>query len=746
PRTASLVSKSPAPVPDAENHTTLPSCPSKLQLHRRFHGHRLNHARYDALHRLTYVNYPSGQYASVTPSKYYIYDSATINGTAMANPKNRLAEAYTCTSCSPATKITDLGFSYSVRGEVTDTYEWTTNSGGWYHVSGSYWANGALNQLSTNLSGLPTITYGADGEGRVSTVGASSGQNPVSATSYNYASQVTNVTLGSGDSDQYTYDSNTDRMTQYKFAIGATPQNVIGNLGWNPNGSLGSLTITDPFNAANDQTCNYTHDDLSRLATANCGSIWNQSFGFDPFGNISKTGTQSFTPTYSNLTNQINGGGYSQSYDANGNLKTINDGTNHTYSWDAEGKQIGIDTVTASYDALGRMVEVNNSGTFTQTVYGLGSEKLALMNGQTMQKSFVALPSGTAVYTASGLTYYRHSDWLGSSRFASTTSQTMYSSSAYAPYGEQYAGAGSNDQNFTGQQQDTTSGLYDFMFRRLGQIQGRWISPDPGGLGVVNPANPQTWNRYAYVSNNPMSFTDPYGLQMGYTCPQDQTGEDGTGCESGGGGGGGGGGFCDASGDCGAGTGVDGWGNTGVSGVPWNWQPGYAGVLMSPLGLIHSAELQYLMSTPAFYIDITTYYANGNVGQSINLFEGYDSYGLAPIAFTQSYTIDLTGPSNYGNATKNGRTPGTNGQQHSATPQPEHFWQKPGCSEALGGLAVGAVGTAITVGAIVASFYLGPELYEGVEGLGTIAHIGPIGAPGLVLLGQSGFMVADKCF
>ena len=36
------------------------------------------------------------------------------------------------------------------------------------------------------------------------------------------------------------------------------------------------------------------------------------------------------------------------------------------------------------------------------------------------------------------------------------------------------------------------------------------------------------------------------------------------------------GGFCDASGNCCAGTGVDGWGHSGLNGVPWNWTPGYA--------------------------------------------------------------------------------------------------------------------------------------------------------------------------
>ena len=470
---------------------------------------------YDALHRVTYISYPSGQYASATASKYFVYDSATINGTAMANPKNRLVEAYTCTSC-PGTKITDLGFSYSVRGGVADAYEWTQHSGGWYHVSGTYWANGALNQLSTNISGLPAITYGVDFQGRTSTVNAGSGQSPVSSTLYNVASQVTDVTLGSGDSDHFTYDPNTGRMTQYKFTVGSTPQNLVGDLTWNANGSLGTLAITDPFNPSNSQICNYGHDDLSRITSANCGTVWSQTFAFDPFGNITKAGSLSFNPTYTTSTNRIATipGAPAPTYDLNGNLKTITDVTSHTYLWDAEGNLIGIDGTTATYDAFGRMVELNSSGNYTQTLYGLISEKLAILNGATLTKAFIALPAGSAVYTSSGFAYYRHSEWLGSSRFASTTSRTMYSSSAYAPFGEQYAKVGANDPSFTGQHPDTTAGLYDFLLRRLSQTQGRWISPDPSGLGSARVSDPQTWNRYGYVANTPLETIDLLGLDQ----------------------------------------------------------------------------------------------------------------------------------------------------------------------------------------------------------------------------------------
>ncbi len=49
---------------------------------------------------------------------------------------------------------------------------------------------------------------------------------------------------------------------------------------------------------------------------------------------------------------------------------------------------------------------------------------------------------------------------------------------------------------------------------------GRWLSADssvdepvgPGGIKVVNLADPQTWNLYAYVTDNPTTLNDPTGL------------------------------------------------------------------------------------------------------------------------------------------------------------------------------------------------------------------------------------------
>ncbi|MGC1618262.1 MAG: RHS repeat-associated core domain-containing protein [Candidatus Acidiferrum sp.] len=269
----------------------------------------------------------------------------------------------------------------------------------------------------------------------------------------------------------------------------------------------------------------YQYDDITRVTSASCGSAAAQTFTFDPFGNITKSGSPySFNPTYSTATNRITAlGSFTPTYDGNGNL--TNDNV-HNYAWDADGHAITVDAglsdaVSLTYDALGRMVEQNRSSAYTQIAYSPTGRKFALMSGSTLQKAMVPLSGQSqAIYNSSGLLYYAHPDSLGSIRLATTPGRAMYFDTAYAPFGETYATSGGSnlDPAYTGQMNDTAhredvdGGLYDFPLREY-SIQGRWPSPDPAGVSATCTKNPQTQNRYAYVTNNPLSYVDPLGAQ-----------------------------------------------------------------------------------------------------------------------------------------------------------------------------------------------------------------------------------------
>ena len=81
----------------------------------------------------------------------------------------------------------------------------------------------------------------------------------------------------------------------------------------------------------------------------------------------------------------------------------------------------------------------------------------------------------------------------------------------YTPYGEMRRdyprGVIPTDRRYTGQRQEAF-GLYDYGARYYSPGLGRWISAD---VLVPNPTNPQSLNRYAYVSNSPVVYLDPDG-------------------------------------------------------------------------------------------------------------------------------------------------------------------------------------------------------------------------------------------
>src|SRR6516162_1196034 len=131
--------------------------------------------RYDQLHRLTDVAgwKNNNWYSGNGPYKRFRYDASGHgvvspgSGWTLANLASRLVEVETDIGGSP---ITDEWFSYTARGEVSDLWESTPHSGGYYHSNAAYWANGVLSQLLAFVGSTQSYTAGwnLDGEGRVS--------------------------------------------------------------------------------------------------------------------------------------------------------------------------------------------------------------------------------------------------------------------------------------------------------------------------------------------------------------------------------------------------------------------------------------------------------------------------------------------------------------------------------------------------------------------------------------------------
>jgi RHS repeat-associated protein len=124
-----------------------------------------------------------------------------------------------------------------------------------------------------------------------------------------------------------------------------------------------------------------------------------------------------------------------------------------------------------------------------------------------------------ASVSASAGTRHYVLDHLGSPRVIANQSGTILGRQSFAPFG----GGGTSDGGmlqFTGHERDAAtlgnSTLPDYMHARFYNASwGRFLSVDPVLDLKQAMKNPQGWNRYTYVFNNPLRFTDPTGK---YTC------------------------------------------------------------------------------------------------------------------------------------------------------------------------------------------------------------------------------------
>jgi RHS repeat-associated protein len=211
-------------------------------------------------------------------------------------------------------------------------------------------------------------------------------------------------------------------------------------------------------------------------------------------------------------------------YDNGGNQTTISP---YTVSYDVENRQSGFTSTsngsaTYTYDGDGRRVEKTAGGVTTTYVYDATGNLAAEYSSQPP-----SMPCQTCYLTT---------DHLGSTRVITSQTGGLVSRHDFLPFGEELAtgnrtaaqGYGVADnvmQRYTGQQRDLEGPVLDYFHARYFQgAQGRFTSPDPGNIaGIDHLDNPQDWNAYGYAGNNPLSYTDPDGLDY-HVCVSDQNG------------------------------------------------------------------------------------------------------------------------------------------------------------------------------------------------------------------------------
>ncbi len=114
----------------------------------------------------------------------------------------------------------------------------------------------------------------------------------------------------------------------------------------------------------------------------------------------------------------------------------------------------------------------------------------------------------------SGAVYYFFDDHLGNTRVATNaTGGVVDDMDPYPHGGSRVISYTSNDPYlFTDKEYDPESYTHYFGARHYSISAGRFLQPDPL-MASARISNPQTWNRYSYVLNNPLRWIDPDGMK-----------------------------------------------------------------------------------------------------------------------------------------------------------------------------------------------------------------------------------------
>ncbi len=291
--------------------------------------------------------------------------------------------------------------------------------------------------------------------------------------------------------------------------------------------------LTQRRNETLDLEENFQYDSLNRLIRSQVVGSSPVFLGYDELGNmISRTDVGIYN--------------YGENGAGPHAVTSISGDLSNSYAYDASGNRISSSEGTVEYSPSGLPVKIvkgninlnfdyNSSGArYKQTertanqitrekLYVGGSYEEESINDDIRQIHFIrgggtVVAIRTVTNNTQVATRYLHKDHLGSIESITDENGGVVERLSFDAWGARrdandWIGKGtipvSTDRGFTGHEQLDSVNLTHMNGRVYDPVIGRFLSPDPV---VQAPDNTQSLNRYSYVLNNPLSYTDPSGF------------------------------------------------------------------------------------------------------------------------------------------------------------------------------------------------------------------------------------------
>lgn len=204
-------------------------------------------------------------------------------------------------------------------------------------------------------------------------------------------------------------------------------------------------------------------------------------------------------------------------YDANGNMTS--DGQNcYTYNEDNNVTQVrnctsGQLVTEYVYDDQGNRViqKIYSNGVLSKTIYTptKSYETTKLASGTVQNTTYYLVNDQVAARkNPDGTKTYYHNDNLNSANVLTDQNGNLVEKTTYYPFGGIQSGGTKSEILYTGQRNDATTGLDYYNARYYNPSIMHFTQAD---TVIPDVYNPQTLNRYSYVMNNPLRYTDSTG-------------------------------------------------------------------------------------------------------------------------------------------------------------------------------------------------------------------------------------------